>query len=69
MVNVWDCCGKFWKVPKDFIADIVSTKDGLHRRMPFIDSKSGALEIVGPEVCCFSTVEKFSVTWVLIDRS
>ena len=56
-------------MPKNFIADIVSTKVGLHRRMLFIDSKSGALEIFGPKVCCFSTVEKFSVTWVLIDRS
>ena len=56
-------------MPKHFIADTVITKDGFHRRMLFIDSKSGAMEIFGPKVCCFSTVEKFSVTWVLIDRS
>ena len=56
-------------MPKNFIADIVSTKDGLHRRMTFVDSKSGALEIFGPKTCYFSTIEKFSVTWVLIDRS
>ena len=39
-------------MPKTFNADIVSTKVGLHRRMLFIDSKSGALEIFGPKVCC-----------------
>ena len=54
------------KCPMGFL---VSTKDGLHRRMPFVDSKSGALEIFGPKTCYFSTIEKFSVTWVLIDRS
>ena len=56
-------------MPKNFIADIVSTKVGLHRPMLFIDSKSGALEVFGSKVCCFSTVEKFSVMGVLIDKS
>ena len=56
-------------MPKNFIADIVSTKVGLHHRMLFTDDKSGALKIFGPKICYFSTLEKFSVTWVLIGRS
>ena len=56
-------------MPKNFIADTVSTKVGVHHRMLFIDDKSGALEIFGPKICYFSTLEKFSVTWVFIDRS
>ena len=44
-------------MPKHFIADTVSTKDGLHRRMLFIDNESGALEIVGPKICYSSTIE------------
>ena len=56
-------------MPKNFIADTVSTKVGLHHRMLFIDDKSGALEIFGPKIGYFSTLEKVSVTWVLIDRS
>ena len=59
---------EIFKVPQNFIADIVSTKDGLHRRMPFIDSKSGALEIFGPKTCYFSTIEKIQCH-VGIDRS
>ena len=44
-------------MPKHFIADAVSTKDGLHRRMLFIDNESGALEIFGPKLCYFSTIK------------
>ena len=56
-------------MPKNFIADNVSTKVGLYHRMLFIDGKSGALEIFGPKICYFRTLEKFIVTWVLIGRS
>ena len=56
-------------MPENFIAHTVGTKVGLHRRILFIDNKSGALEIFGPKICYFSTLEKFNVTWVLIDRS
>ena len=56
-------------MPKHFIADTVSTKVGLHHSMLFIDGKNGALEIFGPKICYFRAIEKFSVTWVMTDRS
>ena len=56
-------------MPKNFITDIVNTKVGLHHCMLSTNDKSGALEIFGPKMCYFCTVENFSVTWVLIGRS
>ena len=64
--------GVLWeilRVPKNFIADTVSTKVGLIHIMLFIDGKKGALEISGPKICYFRATEKFNVTWVMIDRS
>ena len=40
-------------MPKNFIADTVSTKVGLHHSMLFIDGKNAALEILDLKFAIF----------------